>query len=237
MPKDRFFFEQPLVKDTTIKLEGEEFHHLVNVMRIKINEEIEIVNGQGQLAIASVQSIQKKLASLLVREVIFQEATPFSIILAQSLPRPNRLDFILEKATELGVTEIWLFPGQTSERKLLSENQLERCHTITVSAMKQSGRLYLPKILIKESLEHLSFTLPAFFGDVEPNAPLFLDVWHKKPADKGLIFFIGPEAGFTDTEITALKTKGALGVKLNPNILRTDTAAITALALMNHCIS
>jgi 16S rRNA (uracil1498-N3)-methyltransferase len=245
MPKERFFFEQHLNQSETICIKDTEFHHLVNVMRAKVNDRIEIVNGMGQLGRASVKSIEKKQASLFIEEVLSAARETNAIILAQAIPRPNRLDFILEKGTELGMTEIWLFPGKLSERKTFSDNQPDRMKSVLISAMKQCGRLYLPKIVLKPELEKWKeLQYPAYFGDVETNAPEFLDVYKGKnekeggnDKDKAVIFFIGSESGFTDSEVQALRGFGAIGVKLSSNILRTDTAALVALALIgaaNH---
>jgi 16S rRNA (uracil1498-N3)-methyltransferase len=238
MPKERFFCEQPLVESDTIHIKDFEFHHLVNVMRAKVDDTLEVVNGMGQLAEAEVQSIEKKQATLCVKNVLTEAAEPRSIILAQAFSRGNRLDFILEKGTELGMTEIWLFPGVLSERKTFSDNQPQRLKNILISAMKQCGRLFLPKIVLMPELakwDKLKFA--SFFGDVEKDAPHFLDVINplkknESDVDESVIFFIGPESGFTEKEVRKLKDIGVKGVSLSSNILRTDTAALVALALI-----
>lgn len=233
MPKERFFFEQSLKKNEIISIEGDEFHHLINVMRAKLKNRIEIVNGMGELGVGSVQSIEKRKATLLIEEVKTEPPSSFQIILAQAIPRPNRLDFILEKGTELGMTEIHLFAGKHSERKDFKENQTDRMRAILIAAMKQCGRLHLPKIVIRDELENWgALEYPAFFGDVEENAKSFLEVYKREDGEKGVIFFIGPETGFSDKEIEKLRSLEVTGTKLNANILRTDTAALVALALI-----
>lgn len=232
MPKERFFLESPLKEGELILLRDDEFHHL-NVMRPKIKQQIEIVNGNGELGFATLETLEKKQASLFVEKVINEPLDKFKVILAQSFCRPNRLDFILEKSTELGVTDIWLFPGVYSEAKDLNDHKIARMRAITISAMKQCGRLYLPKITSKPALEHFEKSpYPAFFGDVDENAENFLDIWKKESQDEGVLFFIGTESGFSDAETKRLLSLGAKGVKINKNILRTDTAAITALSLI-----
>lgn len=237
MPKERFFFESPLKENELIIIRDDELHHL-NVMRPKLKQQFEVVNGMGELGFATLETLEKKQATLSIEKVIKQSPESFKVVLAQAICRPNRLDFILEKATELGVTDIWLFPGVHSEKKEFNEHQQNRMRTITISAMKQCGRLYLPKISYKDGLakfENLkleNLELPAFFGDVEENAPRFLECWQKKENDAGIIFFIGTESGFSDAETKKLLSLGAKGVTINKNILRTDTAAITALALI-----
>jgi 16S rRNA (uracil1498-N3)-methyltransferase len=228
MPAERFFAEVPFTVGETVVVEGLEFHHLRNVMRKEKGEGLELVNGKGQLAVAIIEKIGKHDARCNILSVQEKPSTA-RIILAQALPRLNRLETIIEKAVELGVLEFWLFPGELSEKTELSHNQLQRLHMIAVGAMKQCGRLDLPQIVLKPALAQWEATgMPSFFGDTAENAP-----WIKPVAGSALIF-IGPESGFTDEEEATLKKLGAQGVKLHNNILRTDTAAIAALCLLQR---
>ncbi len=149
MPAERFYLPDPaLAQKQTVILDQDEFHHLAHVMRGKKGDLIEIVNGHGILATAEVLSLEKKQAILSIIST-YEEARPnLQMILAQALPRLPRLDFLLEKSVELGVTEIWLFPGMLSEKKDLSPTQQERVEHIVTSAMKQCGRLYRPTVSI-----------------------------------------------------------------------------------------
>lgn len=233
MPAERYYIDTPLTAGSTLILEGTEFHHLAHVMRAKIDDEVEVVNGNGTLAKATVESLDKKKARLAVHDVKTEEPPTFEVILAQAMPRLNRLDYILEKGTELGMTEIWLFPGSHSERKTLTDHQIERMKAITIAAMKQCGRLYLPKISVMPPISHWSQPrLPLFFGDVNPSSPNFQSLWD--PLAPGLIFVVGPESGLTAQETEHLLEKNGKGVKLHQSILRTDTASLAALALVNH---
>jgi 16S rRNA (uracil1498-N3)-methyltransferase len=233
MPAERFFVENDLNNGHSIILEEQEFHHLAHVMRVKTGEEVELVNGRGFLALASVKQIEKKRAVLTVNSVIQESAEGFEVILAQANPRASNLEFILEKGTELGMTQLWLFPTSHGGRKRYTEQQFDRMRSVTISALKQCGRLYLPKILEMPSLDQWNkLGYPAFFGDIKPEAPWFTD----KPIDKssnGVIFFVGPESGLSDVEIQLLRRLSVTGVKLNRHILRAETAAITALAVIN----
>lgn len=234
MPAERYFFEGELIEGSLMRLEEQEFHHLAHVMRAQIGETVEVVNGSGQLAQAQIKSLEKRQAELSIISVVSEHKSPFEIILAQAIPRLNRLDLILEKGTELGMTQLWLFPGTLSERKKISEQRLKRLRTITITALKQCGRLYLPQITLKPPIGQWdTLSLPSFFGDLNPSAPPLYNVW---TPDQGIIFFIGPESGFTDDEVTILDQLGAKGVKLHQNILRTDTASITALSLITHML-
>lgn len=235
MPSERYYTSSSLAIHQNILLDPQESHHLLHVMRGREGDQVELVNGQGSLAQASVSLVKKHSATL---SVIGVENTPqpsFDIVLAQAIPRINRLDTILEKATELGATQIWLFPGEKSERKTLTDHQIERSKQLTISAMKQCGRLFLPKLKILPRLEDWKSPLQnAFFGDLQPNTPLFETEWKNCSPQKQCIILIGPESGFTQNETRQLVCLHAKGVKLHQNILRTDTAPLLALSLISH---
>jgi len=230
MPHDRFFINLPLTANDEVLLEDEEAHHL-RVMRKQPLDKIELINGQNMLAAATISKIEKKRIVLLI-DSVFTASPPYPIILAQAIPRLNRLDTIIEKGTELGVTTFWLFPGEKSEKKELKENDLLRLHRITISAIKQCGRLDLPELLTKPSLSHIGeLPFPAYFGDTERGAPPFFQLWKK---GESVLFFIGPEGGFSEKESLVLKNLNVKGVRLHPNVLRTDTAPLVALSLIQH---
>jgi len=238
MPAERYFYPNPIVQGQTITLDGEEFHHLVHVCRARAGESVEIVNGLGVLAKAKIEQIEKKQAVLQFSEITEQKTASPVLILAQGIPRMNHLELILEKGTELGMSEIWLFPAKLSDRKVFSENQMQRMRTILINAMKQCGRLRLPKLSIMGPVKDWpSIEMNAYFGDISPNAPWFIDELQQSAPGIGVFFCVGPESGFTDEEHHALQTHGLTGVKLNANILRTETAAIASLSLISQFLS
>lgn len=230
MPVERFFIENPLQESSTVTLTDSEFHHLTHVIRCQEGETVELINGKGALAQASILSIKKKEAVLNITKTSFEPPQTIEIVLAQAIPRMNRLDTILEKGTELGVTQFWLFPSELGERKELTAHQLERQKGILIAAIKQSGRLFLPQIVLKPKLSQwkkLPYT--AFYGDLSSQAkPL------KEQQFESAIIFIGPESGFTQDEEAVLQQLGVIGIRLNNHTLRTDTAAIAALAIITH---
>lgn len=235
MPAERYFIDEDLSEHSQKILKGNEFHHLARVMRTKKGESVELVNGRGMLAYATVLEIKKELAALQIERLVIEPIEPARVILAQALPKPERLAFILEKGTELGVDEFWLFPGQLSASKEIFPHQQERIRALTIAAMKQCGRLTLPSIQLKPPLtQWSSIEGQGFFGDLSEEAPLFASFQSQLSSKIPLIFFTGPESGWSDKEMTLLKEKGAKGVKLHPNILRTDTASIAAISLIQH---
>ncbi len=227
VPAERFFLDQPFKSHEKIFLEGEEAEHL-RVMRIKPNDVIEIVNGQGSLAKAKILDVHKNRIEALLIEVSSWPPKKDLLTLCIGIPRMNRLEWIIEKGTELGVGAFWLFPGNFSEKSDFSENQKQRLRNLSIAALKQCGRLDLPAFEYKSPLA--TWKKPAgtlLFGDTDPKAPLI-----SPPYPKPILFFSGPEKGFSEKEVHLLREWHAKGVSLNPHILRSDTAPIAAAVLL-----
>ena len=218
----------------SVCLEDTEFHHLSHVMRARVGSQVELVNGQNQLAQASVSSLARHHADLAISDVYTEQRSKPTLILAQAIPRFNRLEYILEKATELDVSEFWLFPGLLSEKGEFSENQHKRMSQLVIAAMKQCGRLDLPTIVFKPPLlQWQPIEGRLLFGDTSPTAPP-LSQLEPDPASSRTLFFIGPEKGFDPKETAFLQTTlSATGVRLHRNILRVDTAPLVALSLLS----
>lgn len=232
MPENRYFVNVPLHKQTTLHLEDEEALHLIRVMRKKVGDIVELINGKHQLAHATVSSVGKKEAELSITDVKTHPSPHRKLILAQGMTKPANLDLIIEKGTELGATEFWLFPGDKSEKKSLSSHQSERLHKISIAALKQCGRLDLPEIHEKTALDQWQPIPEAeiYFGDISEKAHPF-----PKKIDAGtILIIIGPEGGFSKNEHTMLKQLRAKGISFNSNILRAETAAICAISLFAY---
>ncbi|MFY7843302.1 MAG: RsmE family RNA methyltransferase, partial [Rhabdochlamydiaceae bacterium] len=152
MPVERYFKEQDFKIGETIMIADEEYHHIIKVMRGKIGDQIELINGKGLLAYAYITNIGKKTVCCDIHELSKAYFPPPSVILIQAIPRFNRLEYILEKGTELGVTNFWLFPSERSERNTFSENQKQRMEHLIIAATKQCGRLDKPSLSIKKNL-------------------------------------------------------------------------------------
>ncbi len=222
MPAERFYVDADL-KDL-VTIEGPEQHHLVHVMRTRIGDTVELVNGRGSLANAQVISISKRDATLEVLTTSNSPLPPQLLTLAIPLMRPAKLELVVEKCTELGANAFWFYPAQHSEKDDLSEHQQERLKFIAISAMKQCGRLDLPELKILSRFEEI-FTSPAIylFGDTRPNGTLI-------QTDEKIVFTTGPERGFSEKELKILDQK-AQSVRLHQNILRAETAPIVAAVI------
>ncbi len=233
MPHNRYYIDTPLHENKSIVLTGEEWHHLARVTRSRKEDNVELINGHGVLAEATVSDLRKSEAELMVDKVT-KKPSPPPLILAQAIPRMNHLEWIVEKGTELNATAFWLFPGNLSEKDTLSSNQLARLKHLCISAMKQCGRLDLPKIVLMPPLaqwESVEGTL--LFCDTTEDAPPLWNLPLTKTLPSPVCLFVGPEKGFDSKETHLLShTLKARGVRLHPNILRAETAPLVALSLI-----
>jgi len=228
MPANRFFYPGPLVQDETIQLTEAEHHHL-RVMRIETGEEVEIINGKGALATATLIEMQKHSASCQIVEVVQHPSPKRQCALVIPLMRPSKLEWIVEKATELGADVLSFYAADFSEKIQLSSNQLERLHNLCLSALKQSGRLYLPMIEEFPSLQRAMIEEATYyFGDTTGDGISLL----KAPCGPHRTALItGPERGFSPKELELL-ARSAQGVSLSAHILRAETAPIAGISLL-----
>ena len=223
----RFFLSEDLQKNAQVYLQDDEHHHLAKVLRIQEEEEVELVNGKGLLAFAKVIKIEKNKTLLQINDLKIQQRDSERITIAVALMRPAKLEYIIEKATELGADRFILFHADLSTQENLSKEKIARLENIIISALKQSKRLFLPSLEIGLSLEEiLSQDGKIYFGDVKENQQSSLPTLYEDT-----IFITGPESGFSKDE-TQLLQKKAQGIRINPNVLRAETAPIVALSLL-----
>ncbi len=230
MPVNRYYLDSPLLENTEVVLTDDEFHHLKNVLRKQSGDQIELVDGKGTLATAVVKEVRKREATLLITEAAQEKPSPLFIQLYQAFPRQSKLDWILEKGTELGVSEFVLFPSERSEKRALSKEQSRRAKLLTVSAIKQAGRLFLPTITLLDQFPQECKNI--YYGDVSGDARSFPELLSEQKA-KTIACLIGPESGLSEKEMTHLQDGGAIPMKLSDGILRTETAAVAAATFMS----
>lgn len=234
MPAERYFFPGPIKEQETVLIEGAELHHLVNVMRAKLGEEVELVNGSGLLAKGKLVKIGKHHAEICIFSLLQKESQKPRLLLFQSFCLQNRLDLVIEKGTELGVDHFYFFPGELSAKKEWYPSQTERALSLMKASMKQCGRLFIPKMTILPKIEGWK-ELPktTFFGKIKEKSVSLWKALHKLPPQETEIAFLtGPESGLTSKEEEMLEALGAEGVFLHENILRTETASLNAISLM-----
>jgi 16S rRNA (uracil1498-N3)-methyltransferase len=220
----------------TVVLSPEESHHLARVLRIEAGQEMTLFDGRGTRANAAVTDVSKKAVTVRItaRETVPPPAVDITLI--QALPKPERFELILQKATELGVRRIQpVLSAHTIHRPKDSEKQLARGRTIIRNAAQQCGTAWLPELKPLQPLAGmpLSFDV-AFIGSLHPNAKPFREAFAApdRPALKTAALLIGPEGDFTEEEVRAAVAAGAVPVTFGRQILRTETAAIFGLSVL-----
>lgn len=235
MPQDRYFIENPLQKNTKISLEKETLHKLRSVMRKREGEKVELINGKGVLAIGLIEELTSTKGTLSIESYKKGQVTPPSLIAVEPFLKLPALELVIQKGTELGVEQFWLFPAERSEKELASSHQLKRLRAIAISAIEQCGRLDLPEILIQPPLKKIEFGKGSlFFGDLRKQAFSFQEIAQKISTYPSPLFLLcGPEKGWSNEELSYLDQKAnGVGIKLHgKNTLRAETAAIVTFAL------
>ena len=232
MPHNRFYLNDELAQQANVFIEDDELHHMVKVMRQRVGETVELVNGKGALAIAEILSIQKKQAELKITSVEKTCREQKGYTLSVALLKPASLELVCEKATELGACQINLFPADKSEKSHVSSHTLNRLHRHIRSALKQSGRLFLPTLNLLADLSCV-FSIPSIYCDIDCESINLSAIPLSDPLTN---IIIGPESGFSSSEKVSLKEK-ATSCRLHTNVLKAETAAITACALLADQIS
>jgi 16S rRNA (uracil1498-N3)-methyltransferase len=230
-----YFYTPPaLVKSRGLSIRGEELHHLSKVLRKRIGETIIVVDGKEHAYKAAIDSISKSSAECKILETFrhFNEPDIELKLAVALLKNPSRLDFLVEKCTELGVRE---FIPMKTDRTIVSKVHVERLQKIALAAMTQCGRSYLPPIhpLMKfsEALTYLKECEGKFI--MHEKAGLRNDPREENEIgrpEKSVGILIGPEGGFTEEEIQAAQTAGFVSLPLGPRRLRSETAAIASVS-------
>lgn len=222
---NHFFVENIAPSSDTFVLGEEESKHACRVLRLKNDDEIAILNGKGYRFIAKITDNNPKRCIVSIKEQYYEDAPKSHIHIAIAPTKSmDRLEWFIEKATEIGVDEITPIVGENSERKKIKPERLEK---ILIAAFKQSQRLYLPQLNPMVSVaEFINKTPRALFAhcDSEDNKVELseLDFSNK------ITIMIGPEGDFSRKEIDLALKKGFTPVSLGKNRLRTETAGIYA---------
>lgn len=226
----RLFVEQPLAAGVAILLEGNKAHYLANVLRLGVGAEVLLFDGVSGEWRAAIRTVAKKTLALELLERIrpLEELPPLTLAFAPVKRAP--LEWLIEKATELGVAR--LQPVITA-RTVVERMKPERLRLITVEAAEQCGRTRLPELHEPIALDRLLADQPGaiLFADETGGVPLASAAKPQSPAT----ILIGPEGGFSPDERDAILSSGAIGIGLGPRILRSETAALAAVSLYMAC--
>jgi 16S rRNA (uracil1498-N3)-methyltransferase len=237
----RFYVPQPQIENGVLKVEGEEVKHIRKVLRLKAGDEILVFDGLGKEFEGTIA--EEGLSSVVIRiKNVYSSKrdSPLEVTLAQSLLKGEKMDYLIQKATELGVEEIIPFLSSRSIPLLEKSKRIrrhQRWERIAIEASKQCGRGVIPEI---ESLQDYSGMLQK----ASPNA-LRLILWEREGAKlkeilerskerKRIFCVIGPEGGFSGGEVDEAKGVGFIPVTLGRRILRAETASLCFLSILQY---
>ena len=237
MKEKRYYFNGNLDINKTIVLEGDEFHHLTNVMRSRIGERVCLFNGDGTFYFGNVKTIAKKYAEIEIVEAQKSNNEPtINLTVYQALAKGDKLSLIMQKITEIGASELALFDSKFCDVKANTHKQ-ERMESIAVSAAKQCGRASITNTTGIHSIKQVSEQIKnydAFYVAYEnkDGSTLAKALLANKGKIKNVAIMIGAECGFAEDEIKLLEENGAKIVSLGNRILRTETAAIVTAGVI-----
>ena len=240
MTAPRVFVEAPLSSGSTIELAEGPFRHLVQVLRMQAGEALVLFDGRGGEYEARLEAVAKRSASVSIgthRAVDDPGESSLDLTLVQGISKGDRMDFTIQKAVELGVRRIVPITTERCNVHLDAQRQdkrLEHWRGVIVSACEQSGRTRVPQL---EPVRSLS----SWLGGAQPGVrfaldPLASDALAPAAASIGegepVSLLVGPEGGLSPAELAQSARAGVRGVRLGPRVLRTETAGIAALVVL-----
>jgi 16S rRNA (uracil1498-N3)-methyltransferase len=236
MTRRRFFVPLGKIREGVAWLSFDQIHHLRDVLRLRPGDQVEIFDGEGNGYLGRVEAAGSELVVGSLQKIETTTESPVHVVLALALAKPDRFAWALQKTTELGVQEIVPLQARFSPVRLTEDKlqaSMERWRRIVQEASKQCGRVSIPRI--HQARQVLDFLT----GKEFPNsARLFFD--EKSPECWGstlgrsarFVVCIGPEGGWDQAEVEAADRAGYQIRNLGPRILRTETAAVAALAIL-----
>ena len=232
MSNIRLFYSKSLSLNLTDKLDKSQSHYVSKVMRLKEKEVFSLFNISGEWE-AKIVNITKSIVEFNVTKQLRQKENTKELWLAFSPIKSNYFNFMIQKATELGVTK---FLPIIFERTIVRKINKERLKKVIIEAAEQSNRITVPIIKEPQKLKNfLSNDMDLIFTDLN-TANIKIDL--KKLTTKPTCVIIGPEGDFSEEEREEiLKFNGVQPIKINENILRSETAVISALSIINYAIN
>ena len=231
----RFYVDFVLSPDSVVELPDNVVHHL-NVLRVKNTEEIVLFNGNGKSYPALPEVLEKRRASVrILREEATDNESPLNITLVQAVSAAERMDFTLQKSVELGVAEIRPVISERCVVRLSgerAEKRVARWQEIVVSACEQSGRNIVPKVLPLTTYAQALQQLPQETTKLLMSLNRAQKLSDVRPQSGKVVFMVGPEGGWTETEVQQAFDAGFQSVTLGKRVLRTETASLAAIAAM-----
>ena len=233
----RLYFPDKIQSDLSSHLPKEQTHYIKDVMRLKIGDKLSIFNISGEWN-AIIQSYEKKGARIKVMKKVREKESEKNIWLAFSPIKQNPLNFIIQKGTELGIQK---FIPILTERSMVREINIERIKKIIVEASEQSNRISVPEINSPKSLKDFLLQFPKngylIFCDINSDKNSLKKILEKKN-NIPLCILIGPEGDFSENERKMIiEQNQTFSISLAKNILKAETAALCAIAIVNYYLN
>ena len=229
----RLFFSETLSTNMSGKLDKSQSHYVNKVMRVKENEVFSLFNSSGEWE-AKILNISKNIVEFNITKQLRQKETTKELWLAFSPIKSNYFNFMIQKATELGVTK---FLPIVFDRTIVRKINKERLEKVIIEAAEQSNRINVPSIEEPQSLNSFlkNSKINLIFTDLNTsNTKIDLNQLTSNPT----CVIIGPEGDFSEVERQEiLKFNGVQAIKINENILRSETAVISAISIINYAIN
>ncbi|NLV16204.1 MAG: 16S rRNA (uracil(1498)-N(3))-methyltransferase [Syntrophomonadaceae bacterium] len=238
----RFYVAQQNITDTIVSITGEEAHHIANVLRMHPDESIIIFDGSGWDYEIRLQSISSRLVTgHIISRTLNSAEPPLSITLVQGLAKGEKMDFIIQKAVEVGVNRIIPIHCDYSVVRLEGKKptaRVERWNRMAIEACKQCGRSQPPPVEMVSGLEDVlkkTADRPRIIFYEQSKERGLNDIINQHRRlflEQGLTVFVGPEGGFSPAEVHKVQEAGGWIAGLGPRILRTETAGLVALSIL-----
>ncbi|MBI1892156.1 MAG: 16S rRNA (uracil(1498)-N(3))-methyltransferase [Burkholderiales bacterium] len=233
----RFFCPGPLTVGAILTLPDSIAHH-ARVLRLAEKSTVTLFNGEGGEYAASLNTIDKKIVTAEIKAFSPREAElPYAVALAQALPEGSKMDWIVEKAVELGANALQPLAAKRCVTKLVAERaakKMQHWQGVVVAAAEQSGRNRL--LHLAEPVEYAQWITRQDLHRrilLTPYAEQSLSDWARHHPPQAVTLMIGPEGGWTEQEEAAARTHGTFALSIGPRVLRTETAGLAALAALN----
>lgn len=218
-----------------ISLDERASHYLLHVLRLKRGTVLRLFDGEGHFAEAKLVECQRKGVKVKIQHTYKQDnRSPLHLHLYQGVCRGEKMDLVVQKATELGVsiiTPVLTQYAQAQRDKDRQHNRLQHWQQVMISAAEQSGRSHLPSLQPFISLADINVAVDTFI--LEPQSETAIS---KVALTQQAAIVVGPEGGFSEDEITHLKQHGCQTLSMGPRVLRSETAGLAAIAVMQSLV-
>jgi 16S rRNA (uracil1498-N3)-methyltransferase len=218
----------------SVELDRDEAHHARDVLRLKVGDGVELFDDTGHVARGAIERCDAGTVVARVEQIVAQTTTT-GITIASAVPKGDRAEWMIEKLSELGVDRFIPLSTARSVVHPTGKNKRERWQRIAIESAKQSRR---SGVIAIDELTPVDRVLenerPALFLDIDPHVPSLLDHLPSEfstPKSR-VTLLIGPEGGWTDEEVARMRAAGLTGVRLTATILRVETAAVAAAAIV-----